>query len=73
MLLSVFEAATLTITVIIACARLHFECFEPVTVVSIKAGDSTRFKPKYSDVSGLTARYRDPKTGLLYATKDECA
>eukprot|EP00037_Helgoeca_nana_P008182 m.73000 g.73000 ORF g.73000 m.73000 type:complete len:104 (-) comp18769_c0_seq2:518-829(-) len=39
--------------------------------VSIKTGDSTRFKAKYSDVSGLKARYRDPKSGLLYASVAE--
>jgi INO80 complex subunit C len=42
-----------------------------LAVVSIKAGDSVRFKPKYSDLSGLKAKYRDPKTGLVYANKDE--
>lgn len=64
-----------------------------LAVVSVKAGESVKFKFKYSDISGLKvilsalrvpfasattqcipylqAKYRDPKTGLRFASTEE--
>ncbi|XP_033365728.1 INO80 complex subunit C isoform X6 [Bombus vosnesenskii] len=48
----------------------------PVEVVhysSINAPPSFRPAKKYSDISGLPARYTDPQTKLYYATAEEFA
>ncbi|KAK3075851.1 chromatin-remodeling complex subunit ies6 [Teratosphaeriaceae sp. CCFEE 6253] len=37
-----------------------------VTYTSIQAGPSTRQPQKYCDITGLPAKYTDPKTGLRY-------
>lgn len=37
-----------------------------VTYTSIQAAPSLRPKKKYCDITGLPARYTDPKTGLYY-------
>lgn len=41
-----------------------------VTYTSIEAAPSLRPKRKYCDVTGLPAKYTDPKTGLRYVNKE---
>jgi len=40
------------------------------TYVSIEASPSVQPAKKYCDITGLPAPYRDPKTGLRYASSD---
>ena len=37
-----------------------------VTYTSIAAAPSLKPKKKYCDITGLPAKYKDPKTGLFY-------
>ncbi|XP_043506249.1 INO80 complex subunit C isoform X4 [Frieseomelitta varia] len=46
---------------------------EVVHYSSINAPPSFRPAKKYSDISGLPARYTDPQTKLYYATAEEFA
>ena len=44
-----------------------FTAFGPsVTYTSIAAAPSLKPKKKYCDITGLPAKYKDPKTGLYY-------
>lgn len=41
-----------------------------ITYTSIAAAPSLKPKKKYCDITGLPAKYRDPKTGLYYFNAD---